>query len=72
MQSVQHIVCEKSKNILIIEKQSSRLTKELNSPKHQYSLKQNCFDPSQSSPPNEFMITLHNRMTNYNLNKYKQ
>jgi hypothetical protein len=36
-----------------------------NSPKGEYSRKQNCFDPSKSSPPNDFMIKLHMRMTNY-------
>ena len=32
----------------------------------EYSLKQNCFDPSKSSPPNKFMMNLHIRMSNYN------
>ena len=36
------------------------------SPKGEYSLKQNFFDPSKSSPPNEFMIKLHMRMNVYN------
>jgi hypothetical protein len=30
-----------------------------------YDLKQNCFDPSKSSPPNEFMSKLRQRMTLY-------
>jgi hypothetical protein len=30
--------------------------------KSEYSLKQNFFDPSKSSPPNEFMIKLNIRM----------
>lgn len=30
-----------------------------------YSLKQNCFDPSKFSPPNEFMLKLHKRMSLY-------
>ena len=38
------------------------------SPKGEYSLKKNFFDPSKSSPPNEFMIKLHMRMSNYNSN----
>ena len=38
--------------------------------KSEYSLKQNCFDPSKSSPPNEFMIKLHMRMNLYNKNIY--
>ena len=29
----------------------------------QYNSKQNFFDPSKSSPPNEFMIKLHMRMS---------
>jgi hypothetical protein len=32
----------------------------------EYSLKQNFFDPSKSSPPNEFMMKLHMRMSVYN------
>jgi len=36
------------------------------SPKGEYSLKQNFFDPSKSSPPNEFMIKLQMRISNYN------
>jgi len=39
-------------------------------PKSEYSLKQNFFDPSKSSPPNEFMIKLHMRMNMYNKNIY--
>ena len=30
-----------------------------------YSLKQNLFDPTKSSPPNDFMIKLHMRMSRY-------
>lgn len=30
-----------------------------------YDLNQNCFDPSKSSPPNEFMMKLRQRMTLY-------
>ena len=37
----------------------------VDSPKGEYSLKQNFFDPSKSSPPNEFMIKLHMRMNRY-------
>ena len=32
---------------------------------HEYSLKQNFFDPTKSSPPNIFMIKLYSRMFNY-------
>lgn len=34
----------------------------------QYSLKQNYFDPSKSSPPNEFMIKLYMRYISMNGN----
>ena len=30
-----------------------------------YSLKQNCFDPTKCSPPNEFMKKLQERMNTY-------
>ncbi len=33
---------------------------------NQYSLKENFFDPSKSSPPNEFMKKLQQRMSIYN------
>jgi hypothetical protein len=33
--------------------------------KNQYSVKQNLFDPTKNSPPNDFMIKLYNRMINY-------
>lgn len=44
--------------------------KEIPSPKKvtEYSLKQNFFDPSKSSPPNEFMIKLHMRMNQFHRN----
>ena len=38
---------------------------EYNNNLSEYSLKQNCFDPSKSSPPNKFMMKLHMRMCNY-------
>jgi len=34
----------------------------------EYSLKQNIFDPTQNSPPNDFMIKLYMRDQMYNLN----
>lgn len=33
----------------------------------EYSLNQNFFNPSKSSPPNEFMLKLKLRMSHYNL-----
>ena len=32
---------------------------------NEYSLKQNFFDPSKSSPPNDFMLKLKLRMSHY-------
>ena len=61
--SSQHIIRERSE-IIPIKKNLSTTMKE-NSPKGEYSLKQNFFDPSKSSPPNEFMIKLHMRMNRY-------
>jgi hypothetical protein len=39
-----------------------------NKVKTEYDLKQNSFDPSKSSPPNEFMNKLRYRMFVYNRN----
>jgi len=39
-----------------------------NKKENEYSLKENFFDPSKSSPPNEFMKKLQLRMTIYNSN----
>ena len=36
------------------------------SPKGEYSLKQNFFDPTKNSPPNEFMLKLYMREQMYN------
>lgn len=59
-----HIIHERT-NIIPIKENISTSMKDL-SPKGEYSLKQNFFDPSKSSPPNEFMIKLHMRMSMYN------
>jgi hypothetical protein len=37
-----------------------------NSPTNEYSLKQHFFDPTKSSPPNEFMKKLKYRMCQFN------
>jgi hypothetical protein len=58
MQSKTHIIHERSHSIPI----KQNLTTNMKS----YSLKQNFFDPSKSSPPNEFMIKLNMRMSLYN------
>jgi len=64
MISRQHIINERS-NIIPIKQSLSTSMKDLNY-KNEYSIKQNFFDPSKSSPPNDFMIKLHMRMNMYN------
>ena len=63
MYSGSHYIDEMS-SIIPIKKNLSTQMK-VNSPKGEYSLKQNFFDPSKSSPPNEFMLKLHMRISNY-------
>lgn len=63
----QHIIHERSESIPI--KQNLTTAIKINSPKGEYSLKQNFFDPSKSSPPNEFMIKLHMRINKYYMDK---
>jgi hypothetical protein len=57
-----HIIHERS-NIIPISP-SSPTNKNLET---EYSLKENFFDPSKSSPPNEFMTKLELRIKNYNM-----
>ena len=64
MFSNSRIIHERSIVVPIFNKIST-LMKENNNDKIEYSLKQNFFDPSKSSPPNEFMIKLHMRISNY-------
>jgi hypothetical protein len=59
----QHVIHERS-NIIpinIVRNDSSETQKNNN----EYSLKQNWFDPTKSSPPNDFMIKLFTRLYNY-------
>lgn len=58
-----YVIHEKSESIPINKNLTTSM--KVNSPKGEYSLKQNFFDPSKSSPPNEFMIKLHMRMNKY-------
>jgi len=61
---IQHVIHERSNNIPISQHLSTSM--KINSlTKGEYSLKQNFFDPSKSSPPNEFMIKLHMRMNKF-------
>lgn len=62
-----YIIPERSNKIPI--KQNLTTNMKVNSPKGEYSLKQCFFDPSKSSPPNEFMIKLHMRFNKYYVDK---
>jgi hypothetical protein len=55
-----HIIHERSNNIPISPSSPTK-----NSEK-EYSLKENFFDPSKSSPPNEFLKKLQQRIDSYN------
>jgi hypothetical protein len=61
--SSKHNIHERSEIIPI--KQILSTSMKINSPKGEYSLKQNFFDPTKSSPPNDFMIKLHMRINKY-------
>jgi len=63
----QYVIRERSLPIPI--KQNLSTNMKINSPKGEYSLKQNFFDPTKSSPPNEFMIKLQMRMNKYYTDK---
>ena len=62
-----YVIRERSEPIPI--KKNLTTSMMLNSPKGEYSLKQNFFDPTKSSPPNDFMIKLHMRMNKYYMDK---
>jgi hypothetical protein len=53
------------RGIIIPIKQNLFTSMKENSPTGEYSLKQNFFDPSKSSPPNEFMIKLQMRLSKF-------
>jgi hypothetical protein len=67
LETSKYVIRERSEPIII--KQNLTTPMKINSPKGEYSLKQNFFDPSKSSPPNEFMIKLHMRMNKYYADK---
>jgi hypothetical protein len=58
------VIRERSEIIPIKQNLSTKM--KIESPKGEYSLKQNFFDPSKSSPPNDFMNKLEMRMKIYN------
>jgi len=53
------VIHERTKNIPIKQKISTDLKQQ------EYSLKQHFFDPTKSSPPNEFMLKLKQRVSCY-------
>ena len=61
-----HIIHE-TPSIVPIKENSFTSMKE-DSPKSEYSLKQSFFDPTKSSPPNNFLIKLQMRLSKYNSN----
>jgi hypothetical protein len=63
----QYVIHERSDPIPINKNLATSMKN--HSPKGEYSLKQNFFDPTKSSPPNEFMIKLHTRMNKYYIDK---
>ena len=65
MYSSPQVIDERSK-IIPIKKNLSTSMKEYNNIQSEYSLKQNFFDPTKSSPPNNFMLKLQIRMKSYN------
>ena len=68
MYSGSHYINERS-SIIPIKKNLTTQTTET-SPKGEYSRKQNFFDPTKSSPPNDFMLKLHMRILNYDTKFY--
>ena len=61
------IIDERSKRIPIVKNLST--LKNTNN-QTQYDLKENMFDPSKSSPPNDFMLKLNMRMSIYDSNSF--
>jgi hypothetical protein len=65
MYSSPQVINERSK-IIPIKKNLSTSMKDFSIVQSEYSLKQNFFDPTKSSPPNDFMLKLQIRMKSYN------
>jgi len=63
IQSVSRVIDERAKMVPIPKNLSTSSSTSNKTLSEDYSLKQNFFDPSKSSPPNEFMIKLHMRMS---------
>jgi hypothetical protein len=65
MLSNSRVIDERSIIIPTSKNLSTSMKEFRNNNQGEYSLKQNFFDPSKSSPPNEFMIKLYMRMSQY-------
>jgi hypothetical protein len=65
MLSNSRVIDERSIIIPTSKNLSTSMKEFRNNNQGEYSLKQNFFDPSKSSPPNEFMIKLYMRMSHY-------
>ena len=63
MLSNSRIIDERSINIPTSKNLSTSMKEFRNNNQGEYSLKQNFFDPSKCSPPNEFMLKLKLRMS---------
>ena len=68
MLTISHCINQRSSIIPIKKNLNTQMN--VNSPKGEYIRKQNFFDPSKSSPPNEFMLKLHMRVLNYDTKFY--
>ena len=55
-----------NKHAVSYEKSKSIPIQQTISKPDEYGLKQNCFDPTKSSPPNVFMLKLRMRVSLYN------
>jgi hypothetical protein len=65
MQGTKKSIIHERSHLIPIKKNLSSITK-INSPKSEYSVTQNFFDPSKSSPPNDFMNKLKKRIKMFN------
>ncbi len=59
-----HIIHERPSIVEIKENLFTSMKED--SPKGEYSLKQSFFDPTKSSPPNDFLLKLQMRLSKYN------
>lgn len=63
--SKSHVIHERSNIIPILSEITTSKDNLSPKAKGEYSLKENFFDPSKSSPPNVFMIKLNQRLVTY-------